>query len=344
MAKSSIKTQVRPLLIRPGARYRCFGDGLCCTDIHVLGPLSRKERKLIRNADPEGAERDDDDEWVIGTAPDGGCHFLMADMRCRIHAEAGPQAKPDFCQRFPVGLVATPAGGRVTTHHRCPCRTLGDRPQMTEESAAETLSDSKGRLVADRRVKKIALTKTKKVDFQAWRLVEADMLGRLADGSRPEDVLNADAFPKLKKTNWWAVAEEFRGARDGSQFGFAIGWFAETVIGLLDEHHRVRFPPRPWAAAFERAEAREGKARDVDDVLSDWIADEIWGLAWTDDRTFKVCRVELATRLRVAREIIEYLVAHLALRPDRAAAEALMVVELVGDSEFWSDVVERMKV
>ena len=51
------KTKVRPLIPRPGARYTCFGDGLCCTDIHGIGPLTKKEvaglnrgkRKITRN-------------------------------------------------------------------------------------------------------------------------------------------------------------------------------------------------------------------------------------------------------------------------------------------------------
>ena len=42
-SKKKKKTHTRPLLPRPGARYTCFGDGLCCTDIHGIGPLTKKE-------------------------------------------------------------------------------------------------------------------------------------------------------------------------------------------------------------------------------------------------------------------------------------------------------------
>ena len=125
------KTKVRPLLARPGARYTCFGDGLCCTDIHGIGPLTKKEvgemRRIYR---PSAGWNDDHDDYMLNTAADGGCLFLMSDQRCSVHAQLGPEAKPDGCRRFPLGLAATPVGGRITTDHRCPCRTMGDRPEI----------------------------------------------------------------------------------------------------------------------------------------------------------------------------------------------------------------------
>jgi len=340
------KATVRPLLVRAGAAYTCFGDGLCCTDIHVLGPLSRKELVQIRTADPEGARQDEemDDEWVIRTAPDGGCHFLLPDQRCRIHAEAGPEAKPTFCQRFPVGLVATPEGGRVTTHHRCPCRTLGARPALTPESAEPTVSDKRGRPKADRRVRKVRLhRKRKKVSFREWRALESGMLESLDAGTSPEKVLDADPFPELKKHTWEEVADELETAIDGTAFGFATAWFAQIVRFLQDDTHRVRVPPRPWAIAFDRAMQREDDERTEDEVFADWVADEIWSLQWTDDRAFDVFRADLVTRVTIGREIASRLRADHGLRSDRAAAEAVMVVELVGDSEFWTEVVQRIR-
>src|SRR5690606_32500006 len=89
---------------------------------------------------------------------------------------------------------------------------------------------------------------------------------------------------------------------DGSAFGFAALWFVEHARKRLNSEHRVRVPHRPWAAAFDRAQAREGAPREERDVLSDWLADEIWSLRWTDDRTFDVARLELATRFVIARE------------------------------------------
>ena len=45
--KSKALGRLRPLLVRPGATYACFGDGLCCTDVHAIGPIARKERVYL---------------------------------------------------------------------------------------------------------------------------------------------------------------------------------------------------------------------------------------------------------------------------------------------------------
>ena len=37
-----------PLVVREGARYECFGDGLCCTDIPAIGPIRLAERARLR--------------------------------------------------------------------------------------------------------------------------------------------------------------------------------------------------------------------------------------------------------------------------------------------------------
>ncbi|MBX3250238.1 MAG: YkgJ family cysteine cluster protein [Myxococcales bacterium] len=344
----SSEPRVRPIVVRPGARYQCFGDGLCCTDIHILGPLSKREAKRVAQVDPSGLTYDDDgdeEQPVLRVATDGGCHFLLPDRRCGIHASHGPMQKPDFCRRFPVGLVATPQGGRVTTEHRCPCRTLGDRPLLDEDNVMSSIVDRQGRPKAERRVKRVALTKKTKVSFDEWRAVEADLLGRLASGEDARNVLGVRPFPELKKSDWAteldAIAAE---CLDGSSFGFAALWFVEHGRRRLDREHRLRLPVRPWAAAFDRALARDGEPRTDVDVFSDWIADEIWSLKWTDDRTFDVVCVELATRLSIARAVARTLRADHACRPDRAAAEAIMVVELVGESTYWSDIVAKIRV
>ena len=67
------EARVRPFLVRPGARYRCFGDGLCCTDIHILGPLTKTEAKRVAKVDPEGLAYDDGPKLppVLRIATDG---------------------------------------------------------------------------------------------------------------------------------------------------------------------------------------------------------------------------------------------------------------------------------
>ncbi|MEM7609077.1 MAG: hypothetical protein AAF411_27325 [Myxococcota bacterium] len=344
-AKAKYKPKVRPLLVRPGAAYTCFGDGLCCTDIHGLGPLTKSEFVQIRRLDKRGAHYDDGfEERMLSTAPDGGCHFLLPDLRCGVHAEYGPEAKPDGCRRFPLGLVATPDGGRITTRHRCPCRTLGERPALQGEDVLPSIADKKGRPRADERVKKVRMGKNAKLGWSGWLEVESEMLAALADGTPPEDVLHADAFPPLKKgKSWNDFADEFLDAGDGTAFGVAAQWMGEMMRALLNSEHVPRFPSRPWARAFDRAEARGGAPRSETEVFADWIADEIWSLEWNEERGFDIARAELATRLKIGRAIAAHLARAEGCRPDRAAAEALTVVELIGESDFWLDVVERIK-
>src|SRR5260370_891972 len=60
------EAKVRPLLLREGARYACFGDGLCCTDMHALGPLTRSEVVQLRS---HAVERNEHLRAVLGAAP-----------------------------------------------------------------------------------------------------------------------------------------------------------------------------------------------------------------------------------------------------------------------------------
>ncbi|NOY91823.1 MAG: YkgJ family cysteine cluster protein [Deltaproteobacteria bacterium] len=337
-----VRAKVRPLLVRPGARYTCFGDGLCCTDIHGLGPLTKRELTQIRRIDPEGGEYNDGfEDYMLRTAADGGCVFQLPDQRCSVHAKRGPEAKPEGCTRFPLGLVATPEGGRITTEHRCPCRTLGDRPELTPEDALPSLVDSAGRPSADDRVKKVKLSAKQKVAFSTYREIESKMLDELAKGRKPAKVLDAKPFPKLHKSDWVLEALELIDSRDGTAFGAALGWFGDTILKLVDGR-RPRPPARPWASAFDRAEARPGEPRSSREVFADWIADELWSLGWNDERNLALMRVELATRLAIAEDICKRL-RRRGLRPDRSAAEAVTVVELVGESDFWKEIVERMR-
>jgi len=265
----------------------------------------------------------------------------MTDQRCRIHATVGPEVKPEGCRRFPLGLTATPVGGRITTDHRCPCRTMGERPAITAEAAEPSLRDNGAPLESDRDIRKVPLARDEKVLFEAWLPIEEKLLARLAKGQSPRRVLAAKPFPRLKGADWKETAHELIGARDGTQFGIAIAWFGDTILKLADG--RVpREPARPWAAAFERAERRSPRVRTSREVFNDWIADEIWSLKWAEDRDFTTARAELVTRLAIAEDIAKRFVKG-GDRPDRAAAEAVTIVELVGESDYWSDVVDRVR-
>jgi hypothetical protein len=265
----------------------------------------------------------------------------MADQRCSVHAQLGPEAKPDGCRRFPLGLAATPNGGRITTDHRCPCRTMGDRPEIRPEDVESSVSDGGSRPVADRRIKRIPMSPGEELKFADWEPIEAEYFKRLRGREALMDILDAEAFPVLHGSSWDEQADEFIDARDGSQFGVTMAWVGDTISALQND--RVpRAPGRPWAAAFDRAQARSPKGGTSREVFADWIADEIWSLKWAEDYDFALARQELATRLTIAEDICARLRKE-GLRADRAAAEAVMIVEVVGESDFWTEVKDCMR-
>jgi Fe-S-cluster containining protein len=320
----------------------CFGDGLCCTDIHGIGPLTKKECSQLRRIERKSAGwNDDHEDYMLKTAADGGCVFLMSDQRCAVHAERGLDAKPEGCRRFPLGLVATPRGGRITTEHRCPCRTMGDRPDIDPEAVEPSITDG-GRLVVDRHIKKVPLTAKRSIKFEEWEPIEVEYLTRFRSREPLADILDAEPFPKLRGSSWEKQADEFIDARDGSQFGVAMAWVGDT-IQAMQNGHAPRPPGRPWSAAFDRAEARSPRVRTSRDVFADWLADEVWGLKWAEDYHFALARTELATRLALAEDICARLRGSGA-RADRAAAESVMMLEVVGESDFWTEVKDRMRV
>jgi hypothetical protein len=156
------------------------------------------------------------------------------------------------------------------------------------------------------------------------------------------EILDAEPFPTLRGSSWDKQADEFIGARDGSQFGVAMAWVGDAISALRNGHS-PRPPGRPWSGAFDRAQARSPKPRTSREIFGDWLADEVWSLKWAEDYHFALARTELATRLTVAEDICARLRASGA-RADRAAAEAVMMLEVVGESDFWTEVKDRMRV
>lgn len=334
--------RLEPILIRPGARFECGGDGLCCTDIHGLGPISKTELRVLRKIDRDGAGYDDDFEDVmLRTESDGGCHFLMADQRCRVHAEFGPETKPLGCRQFPFFVTATPEGARVGTYHRCPCRSLGKRPELTVEAALPSIADVRGKPLVNFSVEEIRLEKKKTISFEEWRAIEAPLLAELNRGRIPEIFLEVEAFPALKRRGSYVrFAKDLIAARDGTRFGAALAWVGDSILNLLGERPS-RPPHRPWADAFDRAELR-GRATKPERTIADFIADELWSLRWAEKYSFLRFRADLATRLAIIKDI-EARLREQGARRDRAAAEAISIMESIAESEHWSELVPMMR-
>ena len=323
----------RPLLVRPGAAFRCFGDGLCCTDIHALGALTRSEVKELRQRDKLSVIYSDEIEAHCLKPVDHHCLYLD-EQRCSLHARHGAEAKPVGCRRFPYGLVNTPLGGRVTTEHRCTCRTLGERPPLSLDDAEASLRDRAGRLEVDQDApSRIALSAGKRVPFATYAALEAGMIERLNAGEAAESVILAKPLPELTEGGWASIAVEHIETCDDSAGGVAFAWFGDALLELAKGHTPPQ-RPRPWRAAFERALARGGPAQSAEQVYNDWIADELWGFRWLPWGPFDVARAELATRLAAAR-VIQRRVQREDVRDDQAAAEAVMICELISEGAEW---------
>jgi hypothetical protein len=328
----------RPLLVREGARYDCFGDGLCCTDIHALGPVTARERRAVQLLEPGTLVRHKDLlAPVFRTQPHGPC-VLRSERGCELHARHGAEAKPAGCARFPFGLIATPEGGRITTEHRCPCRTLGERPPLTAEASYTSLVDAADRLVPDGRVgPRVRLEPGRRASFARFRELERPLIAGLLAGGEPLSLLQQRPFGRLTGASFRALAGEMRRERDGTAYGEAMLWFGNATAALVAQRP-LELAPRPWSEAFDRAQARSPVAARAETVLNDWLADLVWSLDWvfaTD--SFEAGKRELATLYSVARAITKRLVRARA-RPDRAAAEAVMIAEIARQSQAWETV------
>jgi hypothetical protein len=366
-----VSARVRPLLVRPGARFACAGDGLCCTDIHVLGPVSRTEARRLRVIDDTVVARSEALEVAmlrvgegghctfhvvksesghghghghghgqVETAESGGAH--VSQRICAIHAATGADAQPASCRRFPYRLVATPLGGRITTEHRCPCRTMGDRPPVRAESALPSLVDGQGHLSVDARVEAtVLLGKGKRIAFARYVELERVMLERLAAGHDPLEVLGYEPFPPLHDLTWSDVGHLFRQRPDGSACGEALAWMGDELLRSQGTSIRP-LRARPWNWAFEHAEARTPAPENPEAMLADFVADALWSLDWHGRAPFDVGRAELATRVVLARGLASRFVAA-GTRPDRAMAEAIMSVELGGASALWGEIMKRVR-
>jgi hypothetical protein len=332
---------LRPLHVRDGATYTCFGDGVCCSDLHALGPVSREERKRLAIVHPGVTGWDGlAGAHVLATRLDGTCPFLREDQLCALHEPMDGFLKPKSCHRFPLGVTATPKGGRVVVEHRCSCINVGDAEPLTVERAEPQLMvgvrlrPSHG--VGDR----MRLTKRRQVSFARYEEEERVVLEALASRIPLERALDREPFPELREHTWAEVAELLDRGGGDSRFHTALAIYA----GLLRERFCGAKAPeieRPWSLGFERASARS-EARPVRDVYAAWFADVIWSLFWTPHATFEQLRRDLATRYAIAK-VLEARLRKKGLRADVAAGEAVLIVDLASSSERWHAVVLRMK-
>ena len=304
-------------------RFACAGDGLCCTDVHLLGPVTRAEQAPIERVRPLAIVRGRH-LAVLAPEPNGHCTFLSVapfseQLRCSIH---DPRLQPRSCARYPFLLAATPAGGRIGTDHRCPCRTMGERPLLAVEDAIPSIVDRAGRLSADRHIgDRIAITRARRVSFARYEAIEHELLGRIEDA----ESLRARSWPSLvMRLDEIAIAP--------TRWAATHAAFARGLEAVATRGEAAPFA-RPWAASFVRAAARSDVEIEPESMLADWAADVIWSLEWALAMSLAEAQREIAWRAEIARALARGIDA----RRDAAMAEAIAIVEVAGLSPEWGE-------
>ncbi|MCS7270280.1 MAG: YkgJ family cysteine cluster protein [Gemmataceae bacterium] len=113
----------------------------CCRQYAVYVTEDERNRILAQGWDKEpdlqGVELFErvghrEGNWRLRHRPDGGCVFLDADNRCRIHARFGLEAKPFACRLYPFILI--PWGDRWSLGLRfsCPSATRNDGRPLSD--------------------------------------------------------------------------------------------------------------------------------------------------------------------------------------------------------------------
>jgi hypothetical protein len=333
-----------PLLVRPGARFDCVGDGLCCSDIHAVGALSEDDCAMLAMISEDAIDRHQaEDAAVMMMRSDTGRCVFWSEQGCAIHMQLGPEMKPTPCIQFPFALTATPAGGRISTQHRCTCRTLGPLPPVTVDAARPCLLDPNGELKPEHAVlDEVAWSATETLSFAQYEEREAGLLSALIEGKNLMAVLDADPFPALDGSTWPEVADELLEFQGPTRAATASRWFGEAIGFLVDRRERTE-TGRPWADAFERAGQRVEEPASPNLVFGDWLADELWSMRWTHYGSLARARAEWATRLAIARRIAGWLDISTPLQDNISAAEAVMIVDVIGTTDPWEGVQAAIK-
>lgn len=328
-----------PLRVRAGARFRCEGDGLCCSDIHAVGPLNEEDIEFIEMISADAIDRhEQENAAVLMMNTDTGHCVFWSDAGCALHAKLGPEMKPSPCIQFPFGLTATPTGGRITTQHRCPCRTLGPRPTVTAADARPCIVDEEGALRPDHAVQEpIPWSSTESLAFDEYEVRERALIADLLAGQSLGRILEAEPFPPLVAGKWSEVADDLLGFEGPSRVSTAARWFGDAIGFLVDRRERTE-RSRPWADAFTHASARITDPESPNRVFGDWLADEIWALRWTPWGSLERARKDLATRLAIARRIAGWLDVATPSQDNISAAEAIMIVDVIGSTDSWQAV------
>ena len=147
------KPPALPVRGMPAFTLRCDGRGTCCrlypttvfspaevtTALHYEGGGVTEHERFTPERGSELVPWRGRSVLMV----DGRCHHLEGDGRCRLHAAAGPRAKPGGCRRYPAQLVRDGREVRVGVAPECACvldsacEGDGNAPPLTEAPVLE---------------------------------------------------------------------------------------------------------------------------------------------------------------------------------------------------------------
>jgi Fe-S-cluster containining protein len=236
-------------VMAPGSRFECRSCAKCCTEQHLLGPVSRAERDAIVAGFTElGDEAGADPSNFVPLPSQGGpptfllrprggrCSFLDESNRCRIHSELGEEVKPAACRQFPFRAVKTPVGWDVGLAMSCPTVARGEGPDPREEARRTVGALRVLRVEGLREVSgTVSLTARRTVDFGVYRKWESDALLRLSD----DTVDPAEAWSEIIRDLVVLVHSDVGRTVDDTleEMGPATGGFDDTptVVSPMGE-------------------------------------------------------------------------------------------------------------
>jgi len=197
--------------VAEGSRFACHSCNKCCSEQHLLGPVTRDERDAILSGftalgDDAGSDPSnfiplptgDADPQYLLRPRNGHCAYLGDDGLCRVHAVLGVEIKPATCRMFPFRGIRTPEGWDLGMSLSCPTVASGGGPEPSEEvqrtlSPLRVLSNT-----LEQAPDEIPLAGESTTDYAGWKAWETAAIGRL----------QGDADPA---TAWLAAMTDFCG-------------------------------------------------------------------------------------------------------------------------------------
>jgi len=137
-----------PPQMAPESRFTCASCNRCCSEQHLLGPVTRQERDAILKGFNDAADRaggadpsnfiplptGDGRELYVLRTREGFCVYLGRDGLCNVHRDLGVELKPAVCRMFPYRVTRTPDGWDAGLSLTCPTVAGGRGGDPKEEA------------------------------------------------------------------------------------------------------------------------------------------------------------------------------------------------------------------